>query len=244
MKDQRPDPKPRKHPRLWQAYLWWEEVMEARKRHLLRISSIEKGKSNLDAQMEQDIIAHMQYDAMLKLAKKEMTNYGEAVGPIWDWLCEIRGLGEGGLAAQLLAQIDDIAKFDTVSKLWRYCGWAVIDGKIDRCQKGEKSPYNRRLKSICWQIVDQFVKQRTVLYRDLYDEEKARQKRLHPEKIKENGRWKYNDGHLHHRAMRKVAKIFLQHVWVMWRESEDLPVTEPYVQAIMGHTNIVEPVVV
>ena len=229
MKDQRPDPKPRKHPRLWQAYLWWEEVMEARKRHLLRISSIEKGKSNLDAQMEQDIIAHMQYDAMLKLAKKEMTNYGEAVGPIWDWLTSIKGLGEGGLAAQLLAQIDDIAKFATVSKLWRFSGWAVIDGKIDRCQKGETSPYNRRLKSICWQIVQQFIRQQTPHYVDVYYAEKARQRELHPQPVKENGKTKYNDGHLHNRAIRYTAKRFLCDLYVAWRTSDGLSVDKPYV---------------
>lgn len=242
VRDKRPDPKPRKHAHLWQAYLWWNEVMEMRKRHMLRISSIEKGKSNLDAQIEREMMEQMNLEAMLKLAKKTMIGYGQAVGPVWDWLTGIRGLGEGGLAAQLLAQIDDIGKFETISKLWRFAGWAVIDGKIDRCAKGEKAHYNRRLKSIAWQCVDQFIKQQTPGYVELYYEEKARQRRLYPEKIKVNGKWKYNDGHLHYRAMRKVVKIFLQHLWVVWREAEGLPVSEPYVQALMGHTNIVPPV--
>lgn len=241
MKDKRPDPKPRKHPQLWQSYLWWYELCEMRKRHLLRISSIEKGKSNLDAQFERDMMDLMRLDEMLEYARKTMISYGIDIGPIWDWVTGVRGLGQGGLAAQLLAQIDDIGKFDTISKLWRFCGWAVIDGKIDRCKKGEKAPYNRRLKSICWLIADQFIKQQTPIYVDVYYAEKERQHHLHPEKIKVDGKWLYNDGHLHHRAMRKAIKLFLSHLWVKWREFEGLPVSEPYVAAVLGHTHILEP---
>ena len=251
--DKRPDPKPRKRPQLWQSYLWWYELMEMRKRHNLRISSIEAGKSNLDAQFERDMMEEAQLDTMLALSKKMMVNYGKMTGPAWDWATSIRGLGEGGLAAQLIAQIDDIGKFDTVSKLWRFAGWAVIDGQIDRCKKGEKSPYNRKLKAVCWNIIDSFIKQQTPLYVDLYYAEKERQRREHPDTLcrecgcvwadcesKKAHHKLFNDGHLHNRAIRKTAKIFLQHLWVFWRESEGLPVSEPYVQAIMGHTNIVK----
>jgi hypothetical protein len=41
--------------------------------------------------------------------------------------------------------------------------------------------------------------------------------------------------HRHLRAMRKTAKVFLQHVWLEWRKLENLPVTEPYAFAILGH---------
>jgi len=240
--DRRPDPKPRKHAQLWQCYLWWDELVEMRKRHTLRISSVEAGKSNLDAQYERDMMGELALDAQVHNIKKAMVNCGEAVGPVWDWLTSIKGLGEGSLAAQLLAQIDDIGNFATVSKLWRFAGWAVLDGRVERNQKGEKSHYNRRLKSICWLIADQFVRQQTPTYAGLYYEEKERQRRLHPEKAKgDNGKWQFNDGHIDNRARRKVAKVFLQHLWVVWRQSEGLPVTEPYVQAVMGHTNIIEP---
>jgi hypothetical protein len=36
-----------------------------------------------------------------------------------------------------------------------------------------------------------------------------------------------------------MVKIFLQHLWVTWRQLEGLPISEPYVQAIMGHANII-----
>jgi len=318
-KDKRPDPKPRKHPQLWQSYLWWDELVQMRKRHTLRISSIEAGKSNLDAQFERDMmeghakVTHISrgkttettigvpLDAAIAGTKEIMIGYGKDVGPVWDWLASIKGLGAGGLAAQLLAQFDDVSKFDTVSKFWRFAGQAVYfywrngqgtiaaprDGyKSRKAKKGERamngticgpgmgklvepgmvvreyivptpepdwklvkhrdiklsgwnSPYNARLKSICYLIVEQFIKQQTPVYVDIYYAEKERQRHDHPEPIKENGKWKFNDGHLHHRAMRKTAKIFLQHLWVKWREAEGLPVSKPYVEAVLGHTNII-----
>lgn len=242
MTDKRPDPKPRKRPQLWQAYLAWDELVQLRKRHLLRISSIEAEKSNLDATFEYGFLKATAIDKFIDDYKKTMINYGESIGPIWGWLTSIRGLGEGSLAAQLLAQIDDIAKFDTVSKLWRFAGKAVIDGKAEKNQRGEKAHYNARLKSICYLVSDQFIKQRTPVYRDIYDEEKAHLHEIHPERIKNgNDKWMYNDGHLDMMARRKAEKIFLQHLWLLWRQSENLPISEPYVQAILGHTHIIPP---
>lgn len=92
--DQRPDPKPRKHIRLYQAYKAWDEYVQLRKRHLLRISSIEKGKSNMDLAFEEDIVAET--TALVDHAYKEMVQQGEQVGPIWEWLTSHKGLGAGG----------------------------------------------------------------------------------------------------------------------------------------------------
>jgi ribosomal protein L37AE/L43A len=256
-----PQPKPRKYMQLWQAYLWWNELVELRKRHTLRISAVERGVSQMDAQFERDTLESMRADWAVEQTKKVMVGYGK-MHPMWPWLTGIRGMGEGGLAAQLLAQIDDIASFTTVSKLWRFCGYAVIDGQIERGVKGEKSHYNRRLKSICWQIAQQFVRQQTSIYVDIYYDEKERQRRLYPESIckkcgavgiqkgqnwvcskckasAKNGDLLYTPKHLQCRAERKMMKIFLQHLWLTWRQAENLPVTMPYVHDVMGHTHYV-----
>lgn len=296
-KDKRLDPKPRKHPELWQAYLWWNELMQMRKRHTLRVSSIQRGKSNLNADFElmmlkrmgQDVIEitdEGDYADMLSArvtidnslldimvdphTKKERTFSVESamleaaqnVGPIWDWLTGLRGLGAGGMSAQLLAMIDDIGKFDTVSKLWRFAGYAVIDGERETNKKGEKSHFNRQLKSLVYLIVTSFIKAQNSPYAEIYAEEKDRQKQLHPQPVcRECGgeckKSKNSDGyeifrcmdckgmanftraHLHARAMRKVGKIFLQHLWCKWREYDSLPVSQPYVQAILGHKHMV-----
>ncbi len=239
--DKRPDPKPRRHPKLWQSYLWWDEIMQMRKRHLLRISSIEAGKSNLDAQFERDMMEKADLNKLVIYAREVMVEHGEDIGPFWDAATSVKGLGQGGLAAQLIAQVDDIAKFATVSKLWRFSGYAVIDGKADRNKKGEKSKFNRRLKSICWLVGQQFIRQQTAGYVDIYYKEKDRLRELYPEKIKENGKLKYNDGHLHNMAQRKMVKIYLQHFWIIWRSYEGLHVSQPYVHDVLGHGSYITP---
>jgi len=48
-------------------------------------------------------------------------------------------------------------------------------------------------------------------------------------------------GHLDARVRRKVVKLFLSHVWLKWRESEGLSVTDPYPMTKMGgeHTGLI-----
>jgi hypothetical protein len=135
-----------------------------------------------------------------------------------------------------------------------FSGYGLADGQVVRNAKGEKSRYNRRLKSIVYLCVDQFIRQQTSPYAEMYYEEKTKQRATHPEamcrtcgvpwtecKSKKTHKREFNDGHLHARAMRKVSKILLSHLWLKWRESEGLPVSQPYVQAVMGHTHIIEP---
>jgi len=263
-KDKRPDPRPRKNPQLWQAYLMWDELVQLRKRHVLRIKSIRKGKSNMDLDFEIQYLKALGIGKSINRRNRIMIEHGKRLGPVWDWITTIKGMASGSLPAQLLAQIDDIGRFDTISKLWAFSGWAVRDGQIDRCKKGKKAPYNRRLKSTVWLCVDQFVRQNTPLYRELYDEEKERQLEMHPvpickkcggEAVQVGIKWKcgecgqrneermisWTPGHLDARAKRKVAKIFLQHVWLVWRQCEELPISEPWVIAHGGHVDYIPP---
>lgn len=137
--DLRPAPKLRKNARLWQAYLAWYGQMEQRKRHTLRMKAAERGKSNLDPVFEQELMDMLKLDVLVKPKNKAerevslwqiMINYGEAVGPIWDWCLSQRGLGES-LTAQLLAQINDVGQFATVSKLWRHSGYGIFPYWLD-----------------------------------------------------------------------------------------------------------------
>ncbi len=151
MKDQidnRPPPKQRKHPQLWQSYLFWRELQEIQKKHTLRISSTKKGKANFDIEFEELILKKiglgeegelLPLAAMVKPKNKGeralapfqmMVDYGQAVGPIWEWCLSYKGLGES-LTGQLLAHIDDIGKFATIAKLWRFAGYGTFEYWID-----------------------------------------------------------------------------------------------------------------
>ena len=259
VQDRRPDPKPRKHAMLWQSYQWWDELKEMRKHHLLRASATERGKCNYDLAFEQGLIVRLA--AMLKEAEKGLAAQGEAVGLIWDWTTDFHGIGPH-TAAKLLALIDDIGKFDTVAKLWRFSGYAVIDGQIDKATKGEKLPFNQRLKSELHVMADNMIRAQTPEYVPFYYQAKEDERRKHPEPMcskcgalavqrgqswrcpecKASGRQiKYTPAHLDNRAKRKMIKLFLSHLWDTWRKAEGLPVTRPYVEAILGHEHIIAP---
>lgn len=280
MTDKRPDPKPRKYPQLWQSYLLWEELMLMRQRHLLRLSSISAGKSNMDETIERAILDgtvvriptakgnekeyHMvSADHYLKDAEKMMIGFGQQ-HPMWDWITSIKGFGAGGQASKVLALIDDIAKFDSIAKLWRYSGYGLYryyhqDGSVkapvagkqrkdgenilvnataqsdwdvgtfrDRGVVGWILPFNRTLKSTLYIAGDQFIRQQTPHYVDLYYDEKDRQRILHPEPVKNGNRTDYTDMHIHMRAQRKMVKEFLKDLWLEWRRVEGLPITEAY----------------
>jgi len=307
MMDKRMDPKPRKNPQLWQAYLFWEEMARPQTKHKQRIKSIEAGKSNLDAQFERDVMEMQQ--PLIISAQEMMAQYGSLI-PVWDWMVGIKGIGDL-TAAKILALYDDVGKYRTISKFWRVGGQGLYKYWIDErgviqapkdgyksrkakagewikngtiCEectpgavlvkkrgdiepgqvirehivvvpepgwrledradvrlKGWNSPYNKDLKREIWLLERSFIWQQTPYYVDLYYEEKTRLRTVHPEKIKINGRWKYNDGHLNNMAKRKMCKRFLADLWVKWRESEGLPVSRPYVIEILGHTGYIEP---
>lgn len=255
-----PEMRPRKRPHMLQQWLWWREVMKMRQKHVLRLSAIERGKSNLEAVTEAQFIEWL--TTMKDNAEAELVRQGRDVGPVFDWLVSHKGLGMttlkdgtwrsgGSLASQLLAQIDDIGMFATVSKLWRWCGYAVIDGKAEHYAPGVKAHYSRILKSTCYLVAKQFMLAQTSPYTEIYYEEKARQRELHPitecrecgipwddctQHDKGNHRMRFNDGHLHNRAWRKMIKVFLCHLWLYWRRSEGLPVSDPYIFDIGGHS--------
>lgn len=236
--DERPSPKPRKLMLLYQAYQTWHEFMEMRKRHTLRAISVLREKSNMDIGFEVQVVAVA--DSLCEGFRSEMIEIAEKeVGEIWAYLLKIKGLGAGNLAAQLLALIDDIGKFDTVAKLWAYSvGGVNEDGRMVRAKKGELSPVNKKIAALMYNIQDQFVRHRAFPYRLQYDEEKARLRELHPEPVEavegvnvpKGYPWPklFTDSHVDRMARRKIGKAFLRDLWLTWRKFEGLSISEPY----------------
>ena len=111
---------------------------------------------------------------------------------------------------------------------------------LQKRMTGYQSNWHNRLKTLVWKASESFVKQPASKsgYRKLYDKIKADEHRKHPTKKKINNKTFFNDGHLHNRAMRKVAKIFLAHVWQTWRRQKGLEATEPYAKQLLGHSTV------
>ena len=143
----------------------------------------------------------------------------------------VKGVGPI-LIAKVVALIRDISKSPTVSSLWRFAGYAVVDGHREYPQKGKRRPYSLRLKSAAFVLAQSLIR-RPGPYRNEYDKAKEHYQATHPE---------WTRGHIHLAAMRKVTKLFLAHLWEIWRKLEGLPTREVYVVEKLGHTHIKRPV--
>ena len=164
--------------------------------------------------------------------------------PLWkDWMKGVKGVGPC-IAGGMLAWLGDCSRFDTVSKLWAYCGEHVVDGHAPKRTRGEKANWNATLRTLCWKAGQSFVRVGDG-YRDLYLREKVRLRGLHPEPVeydpprkKKDGTplLRFTDGHIDAMARRKVAKVFLSHYWQMARTQAGLPTRELYVMEHLGHT--------
>jgi hypothetical protein len=178
--------------------------------------------------------------------------------PLYRWLRGIRGIGPV-LAGGLISGID-IRKAEHVSSLWKYFGYHVVNGEAVKKRRGEKLGFNPDMRTLGYKIADSFVKHRTPVYRQIYEErkKKAMEKLHHPEINPENcpkyekcmeelKRKAARTGrkvkkppcakHIHLRACRETVKEFLRHLWVKWRTMEGLPVSKPYAVQILGHSD-------
>ena len=87
-----------------------------------------------------------------------------------------------------------------------------------RPSRGESAPYDREAKKLCYLIGTSFVRQGDT-YRRYYNEQLARLDASKPD-------WIPRRRHL--TALRMTEKLFLAHLWLVWREQLGLPVTAPY----------------
>lgn len=174
--------------------------------------------------------------------KQTESNYKKLMGEyleqedIWQyWLKSIKGISSV-IGANLVKNFGYCETYDHVSSLWRHTGYDPEGAKGLR--KGETIHYNPKLKTFVWKIGDSFIKQRTPVYRQIYDNEKTRQLAL-----MENGSELAPKSLMHAdlRARRKMVKVFLQHYWVICRKIRGLPVSDPYPHERMGHKHYIHP---
>jgi hypothetical protein len=178
--------------------------------------------------------------------------------PIGRWCKSITGIGPV-IAAGLIAHID-ISKAPTMGALWRFAG---LDPSAT-WGKGEKRPWNARLKVLCWKIGESFVKvsgnDKDIygkIWRQRKEEEAAKNEVLAYKDqaaailaAKKIGKTTEAFGHyssgklppaqIHARAKRYAVKLFLSHLWETWRKHEGLPAPEAYCFAHLGHAHKIE----
>ncbi len=140
----------------------------------------------------------------------------------------VKGIGPL-LAAKLVALID-IRVADSVSALWRYAGYGVVNGKAERPTKGEKLHYNSRLKTYLYVVGDSFLKSHSP-YAEIYYSSLEYYRANRPD---------WTDSHCKRAARRRMLKVFLAHLWEQWRTLEGLPTRPLYAQERLGHDHYMD----
>lgn len=180
---------------------------------------------------------------MLKVIAKIVEQH-----PLWNaFLKGVKGCGP--LMSSVILTEFDIHKAERISQFNAYAGLDVAsDGRgrgrykehltdqtyIDKDGKEQTKKgitFNPFLKTKLVGVLGScFLKQSPdkCKYRKVYDDYKHRLEhhKIHSEKTK---------GHRHNMAIRYMIKMFLQDLWLAWRELENLPITKPYHEAVLGY---------
>ena len=173
--------------------------------------------------------------------------------PAYFWFSKVKGIGDVNIGK--VVSLIDIREASMVSKLWRYAGFGVVNGRTERPTKGQKLHYNKTLKSMCWRLAKGLIRTKGAYYNYYIEQKKRIRERLISEGHKivpsnklpiEKGKHvekdgKFGLGHVDMMAMRKMIKLFLSHLWLKWREAEGLEISKPYVHAIKGHSDYRSP---
>ena len=188
--------------------------------------------------------------------KRALDKY-TSVHPMGEWMRGIFGIGPV-ISAGLLAHID-IRKAPTVGHIW---GFAGLD-PTKQWSKGEKRPWNTRLKVVCFHAGESFVKfcnDERCIYGHEYKARKeleiaqneklmfaeqaaAKLKKFNIRKdtdaYKSYIQGKLPPAHIHARAKRVAVKLFLSHLHrEMYRTILKKEPPFPYPIAHMGHVHL------
>lgn len=175
--------------------------------------------------------------------------------PAYPWFSRVKGIGKENIG-KVIGQID-INKASTISALWKFAGYAPVDGHAaKRVKGGGKLEYNSQLRVMSWRLGSSLLRANGK-FKDYYDAQKAR----YMENFKsrgiqvvpaaslpkdEQGKRRESDvciseGHVHNMALRKMIKLFLGCLWLSWRSAAGLPVTQPYAIDKLGHDSLISP---
>jgi hypothetical protein len=264
-----PEPKERHLGALYQAFSWWEQYFLIKQRSLNRQDAVKRGKTNIfSIETEQLNLERFDVEGCIKHGVRQMVEEGPIAGAIWFWVTSIKGMGTGYLGARVLVLIDQPGG-PRVSNLWSYAGIGVHNGKGVRGSGGKYNRKLKTVLMGEKQIAHQFILQRTSPYREEYDKYRGRLERTYDPTCNycgalgylhelDNGRksWRCTDGcpkvpneylikwtpgHIGYMAKRKISKLFLQHLWVLWRIQLGLPLSEPYVFKDGSHASYIPP---
>lgn len=225
-----------------------------------RIRSDNQARSLAESKEPNAVVAWLgaQSETLEGQIKMALDKYSMA-HPVGQWLRSQKGIGPV-IAAGLLAHID-FKRIETAGAIWRFAG---LDPSV-QWEKGQKRPWNTRLKTLCWKVGESFVKVSgadDAFYGKLYGERKAletqrneagefaEQAKAKLEKFKigkaTDAYKAYSVGklppaHIHARAKRYAVKIFLSHLFdVGYRLEHGKEPPRPFAIEHLGHAHMIK----
>jgi len=216
-------------------YKYRKDLVEERKATRNRIRNLRQYEVDVSDLEEVEKTLVSKIDEIEKRLKSYVRDHD-----LWHWLKEIYGISEIN-AAGLIAKVGDISKFDTVSDLWSFFGLRPkssfdFEGgcKWESYEHYRQATKEERTLAV-YDIGENFIRKDS-FYRQFYDE--RREKAENEEKF---GKPEENKQHYYQDARRYAVKIFLSHLYEVWRRIEGLETREPYIMQEEYHNYIKPP---
>ena len=129
------------------------------------------------------------------------------------------------------------------------------NGKAPRAEKGKKLTFSRQLRTMSWRLATSLNRARGK-YHEYFLKEKERYRKrflsngfkIIPSKelpTKQGKKYEPEGvislGHLDNMAKRKMIKLFLSHLFIVWTQAEGLPAEKPWVLEHGGHKHFIDP---
>lgn len=173
--------------------------------------------------------------------------------PAYPWFSRVKGVGKENIGK--VVGMVDIERANTISALWKFCGFSVEDGRAPTRVRGQKLSYNNQLRTMCWRLASSLMRAKGKFYdyylrqKDGYNQRYENQgcKIVPAAALPEKDGKRYesesviSEGHVHNMALRKMIKLFLSLLWLEWREAVGLPISEPYAIGKLGHDSVIRP---
>jgi hypothetical protein len=207
-------------------------------------------KCNLptDVQAQFKLLANEVARKEAKRLESAMTRQLKMI-PVWQlYLQHVFGVGPV-VAAYLVSEIDIFDRPDETgqirakkpSALRKFCGMAVVDGRLERRAKGIKSSYSSDLRTCLFNAFSSMWKNgrgkgRSSKYLDIWVNAKHRKLSMASEGRISNGvRDVSANGYAHSYGWHKAADVLLEDLYTVWRAIEGLDVWPSYYAAKLGY---------
>ena len=135
------------------------------------------------------------------------------------WLKKVKGVGPI-LSAHFMSVMLTPSRFSSVSSVWSYFGYSVVDGKAPRKERGKEANWSQEGKVVAFKIASSMIrtgKGNNSLGRQLYEG----YRRYYEERDPGSPKWQ-----IHKRALRRVSKDFVRCAYIAWREMLGLEVSQ------------------